>query len=239
MVNILKDEVELAEKAAQVLADQIILNPSLLLCAATGNTPTATYQKLAGKLDSQQTNQLRILKLDEWGGISMTHPESCEQYLQKHLIKPLQIPKEGYFGFNSNPKNPGREIERIQEIIRRENPIDICVLGLGANGHIAFNEPADHLIPHCHVATLSHESMQHSMALQMNEKPSYGLTIGMADILQSKTIVMLISGPHKKEVTKAFLSKKITTHLPASFLWLHRDVHCFVDEAAYDYVVPE
>ena len=233
-IKVLTNKEELAEKAADFLVNKILQQPSLLLCAATGNTPTATYQKMVDQLTIEQAAQLRILKLDEWGGVPMTHPTTCEQYLQTHLLQPLQIPKDHYFGFASTPKNPMQEVARIQEVLTKEQPIDLCILGLGANGHIAFNEPAIDLKPHCHIAQLSQKSMQHSMAIEMKEKPTYGLTLGMADILQSKTIVLLITGEHKKVITKAFLSKKITTQLPASFLWLHPNVVCFVDRFAYE-----
>lgn len=233
-INVLKDKNELAESAAKFLVDKILQQPKLLLCAATGNTPTATYKRMVDLLTIEEVAHVRMLKLDEWGGVSMNHPATCEQYLQTHMLKPLQITKERYFGFSSNPKNRMHEVERIQEVIEKEKPIDICILGLGANGHIAFNEPAIELKPHCHIAQLSPKSMQHSMAIEMEKKPTYGLTLGMADILQSKTIVLLIAGEHKREITKAFLSKRITTHLPASFLWLHPDVICFVDRFAYE-----
>lgn len=233
IIKVLKDKAELAKEAADFLVNKIKQQPNLLLCAATGNTPTATYKELVSQVTIEQAAQLRILKLDEWGGVSIKHPTTCEQYLQTHLLKPLNIPKERYFGFTSNPKKPEKEVERIQKILEKEYPIDVCVLGLGANGHIAFNEPIENLKPHCHIAQLSKQSLQHSMAIKMEEQPTYGLTLGMADILQSKTIVLLISGEHKRAITKAFLSKKITTHLPVSFLWLHPKVYCFVDEDAY------
>ena len=137
------------------------------------------------------------------------------------------------FGFTSNPVNPTEEVARIQKVLEKEQPIDLCILGLGANGHIAFNEPATALRSHCHIAQLSPQSMQHSMAVEMKEKPTYGLTLGMADIMRSKTIVLLITGAHKRAITKAFLSKKITTQLPASLLWLHPNAFCFVDRSAY------
>lgn len=233
-IQVLRDKDELAESAAKFIADKILQQPNLLLCAATGNTPTVTYKKMVDQLTIEKAAHLRILKLDEWGGVPIKHPATCEQYLLTHILKPLQIPKERYFGFTSNPENRMQEVERIQDLIKKEHPIDICVLGLGANGHIAFNEPAIDLKPHCHIAQLSQKSMQHSMAIEMKEKPTYGLTLGMADILQSKTIVLLITGEHKRAITKAFLSKKITTHLPASFLWLHPNVFCFVDRFAYE-----
>ncbi len=230
-IQYFENEEQLALFAADLIVTEIKRKPNLLLGAATGNTPTATYQKMVEKLKNEQTTQLRILKLDEWGGVSMSNQDTCEQYLQEQILKPLQISKERYFGFNSNPKKPTQETKRIQEVLKREKPIDLCILGLGLNGHIAFNEPANKLKPHCHIAHLSEKSMQHSMAIQMKEKPTYGLTLGMVDILRSKTILILITGNHKKEITKTFLSKEISTQIPASFLWLHQNVHCFADKA--------
>jgi len=227
-----EDEEQLALSAADLIVTEINRKPNLLLCAATGNTTIATYQKMVEKLELSRVAQLKILKLDEWGGVPISNEGTCEKYLLKHLLEPLQIPKERYFGFKSQAKYPDKEIERIQEILRIEAPIDICILGIGANGHIAFNEPADALNPNCHIAHLSQESLQHTMTMSMEEKPEYGLTLGMGDILQSRMIIMLITGIHKKEITKAFLSKKITPQVPASFLWLHPNVYCFVDKAA-------
>lgn len=229
-----ESEKELALNAANLIIAEVNRKPSLLLCAATGNTPLATYQEMVERLQGRPADQLRVLKLDEWGGVPISSEGTCEKYLQKHLLEPLQIPKERYFGFESQAKCPDTEIDRIQNVLRTEAPIDVCILGLGANGHIAFNEPAAALNPDCHLAQLSQESLQHTMIKSMGKKPKYGLTLGMGDILQSRMIIMLIIGSHKKEITKAFLSKRITPQVPASFLWLHPNVHCFVDKAAYE-----
>ena len=151
-VRLFDNEAELAGGASNFLVEKIRQQSHLLLCCATGNTPTATYKEMVRKLESKETNQLRIIKLDEWGGVSMQHSETCEQYLQTHIIKPLKISKERYFGFNGQPNNPSQEIIRMQQILEKQGPIDICVLGLGANGHIAFNEPAESLprqLPYC------------------------------------------------------------------------------------------
>ena len=232
-LNLFDTSKDLAKTVADLLVKNIRQNPKLLLCLATGNTPTTTYQLMTQKLTVAQSQQLWIIKLDEWGGVAMNHSETCEQYLQQHIIQALQIPKEQYISFDSQSKNPIKEIAHVQQTLNQQGPIDICVLGLGANGHIAFNEPAEALIASCHIAELSDKSMQHTMATKMVQKPTYGLTLGMADIMQAKMILLLITGHHKKEITKALLSKKITTQLPASFLWLHSNVHCFVDRAAY------
>lgn len=222
----------LSVNAADLLSTALIKKPDLLLCTASGSSPEMAYNIFAKKYteNPELSNRLRILKLDEWGGISVDNPQSCEIFLQKNLIRPLEISPERYISFNSNPENPEKECNRISSYLKNSGPIDICVLGLGLNGHIAFNEPGDFLLPDCHVATLSQKSMSHPMANEMGEVPTYGLTIGMGDILQSKKIIMIVTGTRKKEIANEFLSGKITTQLPASFLWTHPNVVCLIDK---------
>lgn len=226
---------ELSRKAKDIVVEEIKNKKNLLLCAATGGSPVVTYHLLGKEFQGQPElfDNLQIIKLDEWGGVPMNHPATCETYLQSHLIQPLQIPVSRYTGFSSNPKDPQKECARIQNKLDKTGPIDICILGLGMNGHVAFNEPAEFLHPHCHVAELSAESLEHTMAIEMQEKPTYGLTLGMADILHSKMIVILINGSQKKEIAKKFLSKKITSSVPASFLWLHPNVVCLIEKSAF------
>jgi len=216
--------------AGQLIFDKLLQKPEMLFCAASGSSPYGTYAELVNKYKSDPDvfSKMRILKLDEWGGIPMSDPQTCESFLQENLISPLNIPPERFYSFDSNPENPKKECETVNFIIRNNGSIDLCVLGLGLNGHIAFNEPASCLIPDCHVTNLSVKSMEHPMAVKMKEKPTFGLTIGMADILQSQKILILITGNNKDHILKRFLSKEITTKLPASFLWLHNDVTCFL-----------
>ena len=110
----------------------------------------------------------------------------------------LQIPEDRYIAFQSDPENPEAECERIQQILDQKGPIDICILGIGMNGHIALNEPAPSLHTNCHVAHLSQKSLQHPMIAGDTEKPGYGLTLGMANIFQSRLIILLINGIKKK-----------------------------------------
>ena len=120
----------------------------------------------------------------------------------------------------------------MQAELAKAGPIDCCVLGLGINGHLGFNEPAEYLHPGCHIARLSPTTLQHTMVGDMTSRPSYGLTLGMADILQAKMVLILISGSSKKEITREFLSERVTAELPASFLWLHPNAVCLLDRAA-------
>jgi len=225
---------ELSKRAARVVLEEIRVQPGMLLCAATGSSPSGLYAALAAEaqIRPELFRQLRILKLDEWGGIPDHIPGSCEQYLRSRVLLPLQIPEDRYFSFSSNPPDPRAECERIRSILHREGPIDLCILGLGKNGHLGLNEPAEMLEPCCHVVHLSPESLQHSMLAEMEIKPSYGLSLGMQEILSARKILMLISGKGKAQVAKAFLDGKISTRLPASFLWAHPHVECLIDEAA-------
>ena len=229
-ISFVKDTTTMAEMASTLIAEAIRQKPNLLLCAATGNSPTETYKLLVAQKANFDSSQLRVIKLDEWGGVAMDNPQTCEQYLQQHVIQPLGISSDRYFTFESNSQNPQQEVSNMQNLLTNNGTIDLCILGMGLNGHIAFNEPSEYLEPHCHIAALSKESMQHSMASEMGTNPTYGLTLGMADILQSKLIIMLVSGQNKKAIIGKFLSKKITSQIPASFLWLHNNVQCFIDE---------
>jgi len=223
---------ELSLKSKDFIIESIKKKNDLLLCAASGDSPTGTYQLLASEFQKNRElfSSLRVIKLDEWGGILMNQQGTCESYLQEHLIRPLQIPESRYIGFNSHPDNPDEECVSIQKKIIEAGPIDLCILGLGSNGHLALNEPGEFLQPYCHVAELTISSLRHSMTTGMESKPAYGLTLGMADIMNSKRILMLVSGIKKKEIVKQFLAQKISANLPASFLWLHPNVVCLIEK---------
>ena len=220
---------------SQLSCDSIVSDlrkqPRQLICMSTGNSPTGTYERLAKVFNDHPAffNELIIAKLDEWGGIDSNEPSSCESYIQEKILQPLAIPQNRYISFKSNTVSPQKECDRIQIEIQKKGPIDICILGLGQNGHIGFNEPANTLTAHCHLAELTADSLNHQMINALDKKPTYGLTLGMADILQSKKIILLLTGSKKKDVIKKLLSKQITTNLPASFLWLHNQVECYID----------
>src|SRR5206468_371390 len=110
----------------------------------------------------------------------------CQTYLKENVLKPLKISTDRYFEFNSEAENVVEECKRIQKIIDEEGPIDFCILGLGKNGHLGFNEPADFLQRDCHIAKLADSTVQHSMVQSMAQSPTFGMTVGLKDILNSK-----------------------------------------------------
>jgi len=224
---------EMSLLAAGEMAGELRAKPELLLCAATGASPTRAYELLSTKkMDEPELfRSLRIAKLDEWGQLPMEDEGSCESYLQKHLLGPLQIAPERYFGYQSQA-SPESECSRINAMLAASGAIDLCILGLGLNGHLGFNEPADALQPRAHRAELTPSSLQHSMIQKAKVPITYGLTLGMADLLQSRKIIILVNGAHKADALRQLLSRQISTHFPASFLWLHPQVICFCDRAA-------
>jgi galactosamine-6-phosphate isomerase len=213
----------MSRQAAERILAALAGKPDLLLCAAGGSTPTRTYQLLAEyhAREPSTFRSLRVLKLDEWGGIGMDAPGACEAYLQTHLIRPLGLQDGRFFGFNSSPADPEQECERIRRRLAAEGPIDLCVLGLGVNGHIALNEPAPSLQPTAHVARLAEVSLRHPMLASAKTVPTYGLTLGMAEIFTSREILLLVSGVRKRAPLQRLLRREISTAFPASFLWLH------------------
>ena len=227
---------KMSHVAAALVREALKEKPNLLLCTATGSSPEGLYKELTKTTEAQKElfSQMRILKLDEWGGIPANHPVTCEYFLRKKLLNPLEIPEERYISFSSDPMDPVGECSRISSKLKTEGPIDICILGLGANGHLALNEPAAKLEPFCHVAALTKESLQHPMIASLEQKPKYGLTLGMKEILESRKIIMLVSGLGKKKIAEKFLEGKVSTELPASFLWQHPQVECLVEQAVLD-----
>ena len=223
----------LSRWAADQITGYLQNKPGLLLCPATGSTPLAAYRLLAEKAgeDPGIFAQLRIISLDEIVAPASAAPATCRAYLQSELLNPLRISDDRFLGFRSDAE-PHGEAKRIREGLAELGGIDLCLLGLGVNGHLGFVEPAEQLIPHTHVVDLHPSSRQHQMFKNLPVPPERGLTIGIADILQSGRIILLVNGSHKKRAMQHLLEGLVTTRFPASLLWLHPNVVCAADEEA-------
>ncbi|HZF17501.1 MAG TPA: 6-phosphogluconolactonase [Steroidobacteraceae bacterium] len=221
------------EAAARVIAATAAKSDSLL-CAPTGNSPAGLYQELIRETGRKPDlfGSLRIVKLDEWLGVPASDAASCEHFLRSRLLEPLAITAQRYISFDSETGDPSKECARISAELKRQGPIDLCILGLGKNGHIGLIEPGRALKTHCHVAQLSEETLRHAMMSSREPKPAYGMTLGIGDILRARKIVLLVTGQGKERVIANFLEATVTTDLPATFLWLHPDVEVFLDDSS-------
>jgi galactosamine-6-phosphate isomerase len=226
------DHEALSRQAANWLVDRLRERPESLFCAASGSTPHRAYELFAAHREREPAlfERMRLLKLDEWGGLPLDDPGTCETHLRRALVDPLSL-AERYTAFDARAF-AAAECARVAGWLRQHGPIDVCLLGLGLNGHLGFNEPAEFLQPHAHVAKLSETSLAHSMLTSGGHPPSHGLTLGMADLLQSRRVLLLVSGEAKRQPLAELLREEITTRFPASFLHLHADVTLFCDEGA-------
>jgi len=229
-IEFFRDYSAMSVHGASIVIEELRKKPNLLLCASTGNSPSGLYEELTRKAKSEKTlfQQIKIVKLDEWIGLGKNSKGTCEYYLRKKVIKPLEISEDRYLSFDSLTTDPAKDCKRIQFELQKHDPIDLCVLGLGTNGHIGFNEPGAFVQAQCHVAQLASKTQHHGMIAGETVSPKYGMTLGMGDILSAKKIIMLVSGEGKDMARESLFTTKITTQCPASFLWLHSNVECLV-----------
>jgi galactosamine-6-phosphate isomerase len=231
--RIFEDHEQLSRFAAQSVVRRLRTRPDALICLAAGATPMRAYEFLSEHYQREPRlfDQLRIIKLDEWGGLPTLDPASCEAHLRHVLIDNLSL-KDRYLGFQSDANDSEIECRRVAKWLQEQGPIDTCVLGLGLNGHVGFNEPATELQLHSHVARLSTESLKHAMIEQSQQAPTYGLTLGIGDLMHSRRVILLVSGPQKQTALKRLMSNRVSANFPASFLALHRNFHIYCDKAA-------
>jgi galactosamine-6-phosphate isomerase len=226
----------MSRQAERLIVAELKSKPPLILCASAGSTPTRTYELLAREYSLQPRlfERMRVIQIDEWGGLPSGSPTTCEADLRAKLLEPLHISKDRFVGFRSDEPEPEAECQRVAHWLGVEGPIDICILGLGQNGHIAMNEPAAAFVAHSHVARLARSSLNHPMLRNFARKPRFGLTIGIGDILRSRKILLLVNGLHKRAALQRLCKPEITTRFPASFLWLHPQVTVLCDRMAAD-----
>lgn len=222
-----KNYEEMSEASAKLMADTLQSKANANICFASGGSPELTYELFVKKVKSIDHSKMTMTKLDEWCNVASTSPLSCERYLYERIINPLQLTNRQCISFQSDAQDFTKECERIHNALE-EKPIDLCILGLGRNGHLGLNEPDTYLQPYAHVATLSQLTKGHAMI--QGSTLTHGITIGMKEIMSSKHIMLQVSGNEKEEIFKNFLSGKIDPLLPASFLWMHPNVDVYVCE---------
>jgi glucosamine-6-phosphate deaminase len=228
-------------RAARALADRIGAalheNPALVLGLPTGRTPVHLYRELValhtkGRADF---SGVTTFNLDEFVGISSEHPGSYRAYMERHLFHAVNIERSRINFLDGSAVDPEAECRRYDAAVHKAGGIGLQVLGIGANGHIGFNEPGEWLIAPTHRVALTPETRRANAALfggDPERVPREALSMGMAAILQSRAIVLLATGKSKAACVERMINGPLTPRLPASFLQVHRDVDVVLDEAA-------
>ncbi len=222
----------MSQQGAEIVMREIERKSDLLLCVASGGSPTGLYQEMVKsfRFNADLFSELRVIKLDEWGGLDEGSTFSSEYDVQEKFIKPLEIDDDRYITLDLMAEDPKEECMRVQNELIENGPIDICILGIGVNGHIALNEPAEKLQLDCHVAELATTTLNHGMIKTLTHPPTFGMTLGIGNIMDSNRIILFISGMGKKQALEKLLTREITTQFPASMLWLHPNVDLIIDE---------
>ena len=235
-LHVEKDYAAMSQKAAEIFAAAVTASPAAAYGFATGSTPIGMYENLVHMHKSGKVNLSGItaFNLDEYYPISPDDPQSYRYFMHQHLFGRLSLPASNTHIPNGQAKDPIAECEAYEDKITQAGGINMQVLGIGHNGHIGFNEPAEEL-----AALTGHTPLTQS-TIDANSRnfaspedvPRHALTMGIQSIMMARQIILLVSGKDKAEILKKALKGPITTYVPASLLQLHRNVIVVADRAA-------
>jgi glucosamine-6-phosphate deaminase len=235
-VTVFQDAHAAAHVVAARIIDAIVANPGLVLGLATGRTPIPLYEELAKTSARRSVDWSRVttFNLDEFVGVPPDHAGSYRQFMEQHLFRHVNVRPER-INFLNGMRDPGDECRRYEAAIAAAGGIDIQVLGIGTNGHIGFNEPGRELQSRTHRVSLRAESRRGNATLfggDLSKVPAEALSMGMATILQARSLVLLANGESKAACIARAVNGPLTTELPASFLQLHHDAEVVLDAGA-------
>lgn len=229
---------DLSKRAANIIINQMKSNPQTTLGLATGSTPLGMYKELiqAYKKGEIDFSQVKTFNLDEYIGLDGNHPSSYRCFMDNELFNHINIKKENTYVPNGRAKDMEKYCEEYDRIIDQNGGIDIQILGIGSNGHIAFVEPGKELSIGTSIRKLRETTIRDNSRFfnSIEEVPKTAITVGIRTILKAKKLILLANGKNKREIINKFLhSKTITTEIPATLLLLHQNLTVIVDEEAY------
>ncbi len=229
---------EMSRVGADMVADVVKSKPDCVLGLATGSTPEGLYAELISMCDKGELDfsAVTTVNLDEYYPISPENEQSYRYFMNTKLFDHVNIDKANTYVPDGSAPDAAAEAARYEAFVRGLGGADIQILGIGRNGHIAFNEPAEALHPATHVAGLTEDTIEANARFfeSIDQVPKLALTMGMGTILSAKKIIILANGKGKHEAVKAMLAGTVTTSCPASFLNLHADVTLICDRDAYE-----
>lgn len=235
-VKIINCPEEIGRAAAAMFIAQTLKNPKSVLGFATGSTPLPTYKALieANKANRVDFSEISTFNLDEYVGLSGTHEQSYRHFMMQNLFNHINVNEANINTINGDVSDTDAACEEFEAKIDNAGGIDLQILGIGNNGHIAFNEPADNF------PNITHKVALHESTIEANKRffesaddvPKSALTMGIGSIMRAKQIVLIATGEGKAEAIKAAVKGPITPEYPASILQLHPCVTFLLDEGA-------
>lgn len=235
-VLIAKDYSEFSKRAARLIADAMRKKPDLVLGLATGSTPVGCYRELVRthKEEGLDFSKVVSFNLDEYIGLPPTHPQSYRYFMNENLFRHVNIKMENTHVPNGLTDNPQRTCQEFEEAIKASGGIDLQLLCIGANGHIAFNEPGSPFNSRTRVVSISEQTRKDNARLfkSIDEVPRQAISMGMRTIIDARKIILLARGAGKAVAVAKSIEGPIITDVPASVLQRHPDCTFILDEAA-------
>lgn len=247
LVVVHADYEAMCRKGAEIIASRIRQKQNLVLGLATGSTPLGLYRELIKlhKNDGLDFSKVVTFNLDEYVGIPPHHDQSYHYFMRENFFNHININSsnvyipQGMFGdikissFETDPKIV-QFCEWYENEMKKFGGIDVQVLGIGANGHIAFNEPGSSLGSRTRIKTLTEKTVEDNARFfkDMKEVPRYAITMGVGTVLEAHELLLLANGEGKADAVKAAVEGPVTAMCPASALQLHQKVIILTDKMA-------
>lgn len=233
-VYIEKDALAVAQKALSLIKNQITKKADSRICFATGSTPLDLYKLLIedyqkGKIDF---SKMVTFNLDEYLGLDLKNEHSYHYFMDHNLFNHINVKRENINFPDVKKYEKEHQNGSYEQVIEKLGGIDFTILGIGENGHIAFNEPGSQEQDITRVVDLTESTINANKRFFASEKdvPRKAVTMGIGTILKSKKIMLLATGPKKAQAIYDTLLKPVSSNCPASFLQNHKDVTIIVDE---------
>lgn len=232
-VEILRDAPTAIRAAAALLLSWLSDKAARSVMVAGGNTPLPLYEAVARDLTPSLSQGLSVFVLDEYVGVPEDDQRTCTNLLRRTVQQAWRIPPDRFFGLSAREDTAFAGVAAHERRIDEGGGLDAIVLGLGANGHLGFNEPGSARDSGARLVELAPVSVEANRAwFGGAHAPSTGATVGMRTILAARHLLLLAFGEKKADAVRAMLRGPVGARCPASWLREHPDVHVFVDEAA-------
>ena len=235
-IVICKTKEEASRKAAAMITAAVKANPKIVLGLATGSTPVGMYKEMIKAVKAKEVSysQVRTWNLDEYLGLAGTHDQSYRYFMNTNLFDSIDIKKSNTHVLNGLAKDWRKEVKAYEAAIKKAGGIDIQVLGIGSDGHIAFNEPGSSLSSRTRLVSLTPQTIKDNSRFfkKAADVPKQALSMGVGSIMEAKKIIRLAFGKNKADAVAAAVEGGVSQFCTASALQMHEDAWFFCDEEA-------
>lgn len=237
MLVLVKDNYdEMSKEGARLIASLVRKEPDCVLGFATGSTPLGMYKELIRMHMEEGLDFSKVVtfNLDEYVGLPPSHQQSYYYFMWENLFKHINVNPRHVHIPMAMAEDIDAHCQWYENKIKEVGGIDLQILGIGANGHIAFNEPGSSLGSRTRIKTLSEKTVRDNARFFENrdEVPKYALTMGVGTIMEAKQLLLMANGPAKAEAIKATVEGPIMAKYPATIVQLHRFATIIIDKDA-------